>query len=216
MKTTKWMASLAFGTALLGAALSVHAQYVQNAIAIPIAPGCAAGESWTKNGVRYQCESPPPSCQYGFASGPAWTGSSWRYSCNAPPVVTPPTNPESPPNNPTTELASCGAAIRSAQAGQAWAGNFLSVQFIPNMGYGWTAYSTSTAGSGNYVATDGTMTLYGDAWGAGVDGVFSGIDNLSAQELYMGECRISHASGSVLSVDFVPIAPNCSGCNSGR
>jgi hypothetical protein len=86
---------------------------------------------------------------------------------------------------------------------------------MTQIGYGWTAYSTETAGSGNYVTNNGTMTLYGDAWGAGIDGVFAGIDNLSAQELYMGECRINHATGNVLSVDFVPIAPNCSGCNSG-
>lgn len=91
MKTTKWMASLAVGTALVGPTLSVNAQYVQNAITTPIAPGCGPGESWTKNGARYQCETPQPSCQYGFASGPVWTGSSWSFSCNAPPPPVQPT-----------------------------------------------------------------------------------------------------------------------------
>lgn len=60
MKTKKWMASLAMGTALLGATLSVNAQYVQNTIAMPIAPGCAAGTSWTKSGARYVCQAPSP------------------------------------------------------------------------------------------------------------------------------------------------------------
>jgi hypothetical protein len=191
-------AAAALGLTLLSGmgADTATAQVTDYGLRVPIVPGCPAGTGWTKVGPRFVCQAPPPP---------------------PPPPVTAPSPPsQGQPNTPANLLASCGAAIRSAQAGQAWAGNFLSVQFIPNMGYGWTAYSTATAGSGNYVTTDGTMTLYGDAWGSGVDGVFSGIDNLSAQELYMGECRISHASGSVLSVDFVPIAPNCSGCNSGR
>jgi hypothetical protein len=93
MKTTKWMASLALGTALLAPVLSANAQYVQIPIGMPIAPGCGPGESWTKNGVRYQCETPQPSCQYGFASGPVWTGVSWSFSCNGPPAPTQPTPP---------------------------------------------------------------------------------------------------------------------------
>src|ERR1700675_2197860 len=97
MKITKWMASLAVGTAMLGPTLSVNAQYVQNAIATPIAPGCGPGESCTKNGARYQCETPQPSCAYGFASGPVWTGSSWSFSCNAPPA---PSQPQPRPSTP--------------------------------------------------------------------------------------------------------------------
>jgi hypothetical protein len=196
-------AAAAVGLALLSGigTGTATAQVTDYGLRVPTVPGCPAGTSWTKVGPRFVCQAPPPPPP-------------------PPPVVTAPPPQPVPvggqPAAPANLLAVCGAAIRSAQAGQAWSGNFLPVQFIPNMGYGWTAYSTATAGSGNYVTTDGTMTLYGDAWGSGVDGVFSGIDNLSAQELYMGECRISHASGSVLSVDFVPIAPNCSGCNSGR
>lgn len=59
-------------------------------IGVPIAPGCNAGYSWQKIGVRYQCVTPQPSCAYGFASGPSWNGSTWVYSCNVPPPPPPP------------------------------------------------------------------------------------------------------------------------------
>jgi hypothetical protein len=115
VKTKKWMASLAVGTALLGPTLSVNAQYVQNSIATPIAPGCGPGEGWTKNGARYQCETPQPSCAYGFASGPVWTGSSWSFSCNAPP---PPSQPTSPPGGGTkTPTPEDTCAARAASVG---------------------------------------------------------------------------------------------------
>jgi hypothetical protein len=107
MKTTKWMASLAVGTALLGPTLNVNAQYVQNAIGIPTAPGCGPGESWTKNGARYQCQTPQPSCAYGFASGPVWTGSSWSFVCNAPPP--PPPSVGIPVGTPESQV--CAGAL---------------------------------------------------------------------------------------------------------
>lgn len=107
MKTTKLIASLAVGTVLLGATLSVNAQYVQNTIAMPTAPGCGPGESWTKNGARYLCETPQPSCAYGFASGPVWTGSSWSFVCNAPPP--PPPSGGIPAGTPESQV--CDAAL---------------------------------------------------------------------------------------------------------
>jgi len=117
MKTTKWMALLAVGTALLSETLGVNAQYVQNAIATPVAPGCGPGESWTKDGVRYQCETPRPSCAYGFASGPVWTGSAWSFSCNAPPTTQPgdlnPTTPQDPNANCHTAATAAGFTITS-------------------------------------------------------------------------------------------------------
>ncbi len=63
---------------------------VYQPIGVPNTPGCNAGYSWQKIGVRYQCVTPQPSCAYGFASGPAWNGSTWVYSCNAPPPPPPP------------------------------------------------------------------------------------------------------------------------------
>jgi hypothetical protein len=103
------------GAALTLLASNVDAQYVQNALAVPIAPGCSAGESWTKNGVRYQCETPQPSCANGFASGPVWSGSAWIYTCNAPPP--PPTPPSvTPPRSGGPTLDDLCAA-RAAQLG---------------------------------------------------------------------------------------------------
>jgi hypothetical protein len=67
-----------------------QAQWVQIPLGVPRAPGCDAGYSWQKIGVRYQCVTPQPSCAYGFASGPSWNGSTWVYSCNAPPPPPPP------------------------------------------------------------------------------------------------------------------------------
>lgn len=69
---------------------------VYQPIVVPTAPGCSAGYSWQKAGVRYQCMTPPPSCQYGFSSGPVWTGSSWSYACNPPP---PPPVTQPPPGD---------------------------------------------------------------------------------------------------------------------
>lgn len=99
------------GAALLAAASiqPASAQWVQNALTTPQAPTCPPGYSWTKSGPRYQCMTPPPSCQYGFASGPVWTGSAWAYSCNSPPP--PPSNPvTTPPSSPlTTPQQMCAA-----------------------------------------------------------------------------------------------------------
>jgi hypothetical protein len=107
--------------AIVGAALLLvasvqpsSAQWIQNPLTTPLAPNCPAGYSWTKNGVRYQCETPQPSCTYGFASGPVWTGSAWSYSCNSPPPPPPPvTNPnqpsggQTPPDPVTVSLNVC-------------------------------------------------------------------------------------------------------------
>jgi hypothetical protein len=75
--------AIAFG---LSAISNADAQWFQNPQVTPNVPGCAPGTSWVKNGVRYECESAAPSCQFGFASGPVWTGTSWSYSCNGPPT----------------------------------------------------------------------------------------------------------------------------------
>lgn len=56
---------------LLCSSLQAEAQFVSNPIAMPSAPGCGAGTSWTKSGARYVCQAPPP----------------------PPPVVTPPPGP---------------------------------------------------------------------------------------------------------------------------
>ncbi|BBQ02723.1 hypothetical protein BSFA1_78510 (plasmid) [Burkholderia sp. SFA1] len=71
--------------AMLTAPLRTSAEWVQNPIGVPRAPGCNPGYSWQKLGVRYQCATPQPNCAYGFASGPVWTGTAWSYSCNVPP-----------------------------------------------------------------------------------------------------------------------------------
>jgi hypothetical protein len=105
------------GAALLAAATiqPTNAQWVQYSLTTPQAPNCPPGYSWTKSGPRYQCMTPPPSCQYGFASGPAWTGSTWAYSCNSPPSQTPPPPPTQIPDPVSEALAVCVA--RAAQDG---------------------------------------------------------------------------------------------------
>ena len=45
---------------LLCSSLQAEAQFVSNPIAMPSAPGCGAGTSWTKSGARYVCQAPPP------------------------------------------------------------------------------------------------------------------------------------------------------------
>ena len=72
--------------------VAVAQVWIQNPLGVPLAPGCPAGYSWTKGNVRYECRTPPPSCQFGFAAGPVWNGTAWSYSCNAPPP--PPTTPD--------------------------------------------------------------------------------------------------------------------------
>jgi hypothetical protein len=107
--------------AILGAALLAaasiqpsNAQWVQNSLTTPQAPNCPPGYSWTKSGPRYQCMTPPPSCQYGFASGPVWTGSAWAFSCNSPPppppAPPPPTQSPPPTPNPTPQQMCATAA----------------------------------------------------------------------------------------------------------
>jgi len=170
MKTTKWMALLAVGTALLSQALGVNAQYVQNAIATPIAPGCGPGESWTKDGVRYQCETPQPSCAYGFASGPVWTGSSWSFSCNAPPTPpqTTPTTPSSPQTG-VTVVSTVSLTIYSDGSGvigggnnesnNSWSGSCTSTSIViqNNMSDGSVIY---TQGGSPVSITVGSQLLY--------------------------------------------------------
>jgi hypothetical protein len=78
-------------TITLTVPMSTNAEWVQNPIGVPRAPGCDPGYSWQKIGARYQCVTPQPSCAYGFESGPVWSGSSWAYTCNAPPPPPAPT-----------------------------------------------------------------------------------------------------------------------------
>jgi hypothetical protein len=102
--------------ATLGGALtaptSSKAEWVQNPMGVPRAPGCDPGYSWQKVGVRYQCVTPQPSCAYGFASGPAWNGSTWVYSCNAPP----------PPPPPPTCPSGYDQIVAPSWNGSAWVG----------------------------------------------------------------------------------------------
>src|ERR1700682_6070685 len=133
-------AAAAVGLTLLSGMGTATAQVTDYGLRVPTVPGCPAGTGWTKVGPRFVCQAPPPP--------------------PPPPVVVtaPPPQPVpvgGQPAAPANLLAVCGAAIRSAQAGQAWSGSFLSVQ-MTQIGYGWTAYSTETAGSGNYVTNDGT------------------------------------------------------------
>ncbi len=77
--------------------------WIQNPLGVPLAPGCPPGYSWSRGNVRYECRTPPPSCQFGFAAGPAWNGSTWSYSCNPPPP--PPTGlPDRPDPNPPADV----------------------------------------------------------------------------------------------------------------
>ncbi len=99
---------------VLTAPVTSNAEWVQNPIGVPRAPGCDPGYSWQKLSVRYQCATPPPTCAYGFASGPAWTGTAWSYSCNAPP----------PPSCPSGYYQ----AVAPSWNGSAWVGQ----QCLPN------------------------------------------------------------------------------------
>jgi len=215
MKTKIWLGSLAVGAALLGSALDVNAQYVQRAVGIPLAPGCPAGESWTKNGARYECETPQPSCSYGFASGPVWTGSSWSYSCNSPPA--PPTSPTGGQSggaqNTPSLISACASAITSGLAGKPWSGVIL--ETIGGLGYGWSAEGTNWqyGGGGTYAGSDGTYELYFNDYGAGTDGVFVGIDNQTAGTLDYGICKINDSTGAILLIDFEPAPVTCYGCS---
>lgn len=74
----------------VGVGSGADAADVYQPTALPTVPGCTAGYSWQKAGVRYQCMTPPPTCQYGFISAPVWNGSSWNYACALPPPPPPP------------------------------------------------------------------------------------------------------------------------------
>lgn len=209
MKTKKWMASLAVGIALLGPTLSVNAQYVQNAIGIPTAPGCGPGESWTKNGARYQCETPQPSCTYGFASGPVWTGSSWSFVCNAPP--TPPQQPTSPPGGgtktPETLLASCESAIESnaSRVGAPYS-------ILPFANGGWAVqgtYWSQPSAQSVFLGNDTNFALYSNG---GMDYAYTVYDSESAGILVWYQCVINPSNGVVGGVTSGAASGQCSGC----
>jgi hypothetical protein len=86
-----WAAlSVAFAISVGSGAMAAD---VYQPIGVPTAPGCNPGYSWQKAGVRYQCMTPPPTCQYGFISAPVWNGSSWNYACALPPPPPPPPDP---------------------------------------------------------------------------------------------------------------------------
>jgi hypothetical protein len=209
MKTTKWMASLAMSAVLLGPTLSVNAQYVQNAIGIPIAPGCGPGESWTKNGARYQCETPQPSCAYGFASGPVWTGSSWSFSCNAPPA--PPQQPSTPTGGgaptPTSLLASCESAIESSASGSG-----APYSILPFANGGWAldgTYWTQPSAQSVFLGNDTNFALYSNG---GLDYAYTVYDSVSAGILIWYQCVINPSSGAVGGVTSGAASGPCSGC----
>lgn len=82
-------AALAAVCSVAAAPVAIAAD-VNHPIATPLAPGCNAGYSWQKIGVRYQCVTPEPTCQYGFASTPVWNGGAWNYACALPPPPPPP------------------------------------------------------------------------------------------------------------------------------
>ena len=132
----KLVSLLGAAAVLVASVQPAGAQWIQNPINTPQAPGCPAGYSWTKSGVRYQCMTPGPSCQYGFSYGPVWTGSSWSYSCNAPPappVVTPP---------PATQTPQQLCATRAGSSGITLGPNTRT--FHPNPPYTQRYYDTST------------------------------------------------------------------------
>lgn len=107
------LASMVVVATVLAPTVPAEAQWVQNPIVMPIAPGCGPGESWTKNGPRYVCESPVPSCAFGFASGPVWTGTAWSFACNAPPPPPPGTTGGGSPQPTIADVC----AQRAAQQG---------------------------------------------------------------------------------------------------
>jgi hypothetical protein len=207
MKTTKWMTSLAVGAALLGPVLCANAQYVQIPIGIPIAPGCGPGESWTKDGVRYRCETPQPSCQYGFASGPVWTGSSWSFSCNAPPPQqpTPPPGTSTPP--PGTLLASCESAIESNASRVG-----VPYSILPFTNGGWAVqgtYWSQPSAQSVFIGNDANFAFYSNG---GMDYAYTVYDSESAGILVWYQCVINPSSGAVGGVTSGAASGQCSGC----
>lgn len=129
---------------------------VYQPIGVPVAPGCNAGYSWQKLGVRYQCATPPPSCQYGFASGPAWNGSGWIYSCNAPPPPPPVIQPPQGGIDNPVETAKANCAARALQDGITLGPLTTRVQY-QSRGYSQWYYNTSI-GTKYWTKTDGTQS----------------------------------------------------------
>lgn len=183
---------LATLSAMLTVPIRSNAEWVQNPIGVPRAPGCDPGYSWQKMGVRYQCVTPQPTCANGFASGPAWNGATWIYSCNPPPAptcqygyasgptwngsawlyqcnqpITPPPQTPPPPSDPE---AIC-RAYTTQQLGSfpGWASSFVSAgqtTFMTNMyspSYGDNAYAWCEVDN-----TSGNITSYG-VQGQGTD-----------------------------------------------
>lgn len=170
---------------VLTAPVSSNAEWVQNPIGVPRAPGCDPGYSWQKLGVRYQCATPQPNCAYGFASGPSWNGSTWVYSCNAPP-------PPSCPSGTTQTSAPVwnGVAWVNQQCqpnatGKPKPSPQICQDYVTQQLGFWPGWGTQ-----NSVYDDGTYTTYTtNTW------------NTSWNTFEYATCSVSNSTGAVAGYD---------------
>jgi hypothetical protein len=179
---------------------------VYQPLGVPLAPGCNAGYSWQKIGVRYQCVTPQPTCQYGFASAPVWNGSAWSYSCNSPP------QPDIPAPPPTLPGSPCA--------------NYPTPGYAPNRAYQWVDATTSPSGNVNWPLARKTYGVPANAepyWAEydlskGYSIYWSGpayLTCVGSQSYYTAMCWVDPGSNSVIQMVF--IATNSvpqSGCGS--
>ncbi|CAL8480986.1 Secreted protein (plasmid) [Caballeronia sp. S22] len=171
---------------VLTAPVTSNAEWVQNPIGVPRAPGCDPGYSWQKLGVRYQCATPQPNCAYGFASGPVWTGTGWNYSCNVPP----------PPSCPSGYIQQAAPSWN----GSAWVGQlcYPGAQQQPpgNPEEACRAYVTKQLGfwpgwgQQNSVFNDGTNTTY-----------ITNTYNTSFNTYQYASCSANNSTGAVIGYD---------------
>jgi hypothetical protein len=169
---------------------------VYQPLGVPLAPGCNAGYSWQKIGVRYQCVTPQPTCQYGFVAAPVWNGSAWSYSCNAPPYQ--PDNPIVPVNPPT------GNPCQS----------YATPGYTPNRAYQWVDATASPGGNVNWPLARKTYGVPANAepyWAEydlskGYSIYWSGPAYptcLGSQSYYTAICWVDPDSNSVIQMAFI-------------
>jgi hypothetical protein len=161
---------------------TTKAQVNDLGLRVPTVPGCAPGYSWTKNGVRFQCMTPAPSCQYGFSSGPVWSGSSWSYSCNGAPAPPPPSTPTNPPPTQVDPNAACIS--------------FMSQRGYSPYGYGARNYNCSAAHCLDYPTVNGPPTRDGTQ-----------CDNVVTK--FEFQCAVD-GSGNVVQAGAIPLT-SCGG-----
>jgi hypothetical protein len=221
------MKAIGFACTALAAAcvisigVDAEAADVYQPIGVPLAPGCVSGYSWQKIGVRYQCVTPQPTCQYGYASNPVWNGSAWSYSCNAPPPPTcqygyasnpvwngsawsyscnPPPPPPPPPSNPgPTSCASTPNPGYTPQQSYAW----VDATTYPN-GANWPAVRQAQGVPANaepYWAVYDLARGYSVYWSGPDYQTCSGGSNY-----YTAICWVDPSSGSVIKKLFGAIS----------